>query len=244
MESSVLFLALRRLRAPLLLLIAVYSIGIVGLVVIPGRDAGGAEWHLSYFQAFYFMSYTASTIGFGEIPREFSDTQRLWVTTVIYLSVIGWAFTLASLLALLQDPAFRRALVTARFARRVRAINEPFYLVCGFGETGMMLGRAFDHLGLRFVALDIDTARIQELDLLDLSADAAGLNADARLPANLELAGLTRAACRGVLAITDGPRISAVGLEDVCIIVSGGEVLVTTREGAQAVGKLPGAVNQ
>jgi mannose-1-phosphate guanylyltransferase/mannose-1-phosphate guanylyltransferase/mannose-6-phosphate isomerase len=50
--------------------------------------------------------------------------------------------------------------------------------------------------------------------------------------------------CKGVLALTDGPRISAVGLEDVCIIVSGDEVLVTTREGAQAVGKLPGAVSQ
>lgn len=50
--------------------------------------------------------------------------------------------------------------------------------------------------------------------------------------------------CKGVLALTDGPRISAVGLEDVCIIVSAGEVLVTTRDGAQRVGKLPGAVNQ
>ena len=50
--------------------------------------------------------------------------------------------------------------------------------------------------------------------------------------------------CRGVFATTDGPRISAVGLEDVCIIVSGGEVLVTTRDGAQRVGKLPGAANQ
>lgn len=50
--------------------------------------------------------------------------------------------------------------------------------------------------------------------------------------------------CNGVLAITDGPRISAVGLEDVCIIVSGDEVLVTTRDGAQRVGKLPGAANQ
>lgn len=46
--------------------------------------------------------------------------------------------------------------------------------------------------------------------------------------------------CRNVLAISDGPRISAVGLEDVCIVVSGGEVLVTTREGAQRVGTLPG----
>jgi mannose-1-phosphate guanylyltransferase/mannose-1-phosphate guanylyltransferase/mannose-6-phosphate isomerase len=44
--------------------------------------------------------------------------------------------------------------------------------------------------------------------------------------------------------MSDGPRISAVGLADVCIIVSNGEVLVTTRDGAQSVGKLPGAVNQ
>ncbi len=50
--------------------------------------------------------------------------------------------------------------------------------------------------------------------------------------------------CRNVLAIGDGMRISAVGLEDVCIVVSDGEVLVTTREGAQKVGKLPGAINQ
>ncbi|TAD82684.1 MAG: mannose-1-phosphate guanylyltransferase [Sphingomonadales bacterium] len=50
--------------------------------------------------------------------------------------------------------------------------------------------------------------------------------------------------CHGVLAISDGPRISAIDLDDVCIIVSDGEVLVTTRKGAQAVGKLPRAVRQ
>ena len=52
------------------------------------------------------------------------------------------------------------------------------------------------------------------------------------------------AQCSNVFVMSDGPRVSAVGLSDVCIIVSGGEVLVTTRDGAQAVGKLPGAVNQ
>jgi mannose-1-phosphate guanylyltransferase/mannose-1-phosphate guanylyltransferase/mannose-6-phosphate isomerase len=50
--------------------------------------------------------------------------------------------------------------------------------------------------------------------------------------------------CKGVLALSDGPRISALGLEDVCIIVSGNEVLVTTHAAAQAVGKLPGARDQ
>ena len=52
------------------------------------------------------------------------------------------------------------------------------------------------------------------------------------------------AECTNVMAMSDGPRISAVGLENVCIVVSDGEVLVTTRDGAQAVGKLPGAANQ
>lgn len=50
--------------------------------------------------------------------------------------------------------------------------------------------------------------------------------------------------CNGVLAISDGMRISAVGLQNVSIVVANGEVLVTTRDGAQKVGKLPGAVKQ
>jgi len=47
---------------------------------------------MTLFQAFYFTSYTASTIGFGEIPYAFTDRQRLWVTVIIYASVIGWAY--------------------------------------------------------------------------------------------------------------------------------------------------------
>jgi len=50
--------------------------------------------------------------------------------------------------------------------------------------------------------------------------------------------------CHNVMAMSDGPRVSAIGLKDVCIVVSDGEVLVTTRDGAQKVGKLPGATNQ
>lgn len=50
--------------------------------------------------------------------------------------------------------------------------------------------------------------------------------------------------CRNVLAETDGPRISVIGLEDVAVIVDGDEVLVTTMAGAQKVGKLSGAANQ
>ena len=50
--------------------------------------------------------------------------------------------------------------------------------------------------------------------------------------------------CRNVLVETDGPRVSVIGLDDVVVVVDGDEVLVTTRAGAQKVGKLTGAVNQ
>jgi mannose-1-phosphate guanylyltransferase len=50
--------------------------------------------------------------------------------------------------------------------------------------------------------------------------------------------------CRHVFAMSDGPQVSVVGLENVCIIVSGNEVLVTTRDGAQRVGKLPGVASR
>jgi mannose-1-phosphate guanylyltransferase len=50
--------------------------------------------------------------------------------------------------------------------------------------------------------------------------------------------------CSGVFVDTDGPRVSVIGLADVAIVIDGDEVLVTTMEGAQKVGKLGGAVNQ
>jgi mannose-1-phosphate guanylyltransferase len=47
--------------------------------------------------------------------------------------------------------------------------------------------------------------------------------------------------CRNVMVVSDGPRVSVVGVENVVVVVDGGEVLVTTHEGAQKVGKLKGA---
>ena len=200
--NSALFLALRRLRFPIILLIAVYTIGMIGLVMIPGVDENGTPWHMSFFDAFYFMSYTASTIGFGEIPRPFSYAQRLWVTFIIYLSVIGWAYAIARVLGLLQDRGFQHTLVQQRFGREVRRLREPFYLVCGFGETGMLVCRALDRMNVRFVVIDLREDRVAEVDLQEFQTDTPAFAADARFPANLALAGLEHSACKGVLALT------------------------------------------
>ncbi|HSQ70067.1 MAG TPA: potassium channel family protein [Steroidobacteraceae bacterium] len=201
--NSTLLLTLRRLRAPIILLVVVFAIGIVGLVLIPGVDEQGRPWRMSVFQAFYFMTYTASTIGFGEIPQGFTDRQRLWVTAIIFASVFGWAFLVASLLSLGRDKALRRTLVESRFHRRVEALVEPFYLICGFGETGQLIAKALDLRGRRFVVLEIDETRAQEVDLMDFRQVPLALAADASLPDNLAAAGLRKDQCRGVLALTN-----------------------------------------
>ncbi len=201
--NSVVFLTLRKLRAPLLILIGVYALGITGLVLIPGVDEAGRASPMSFFHAFYFLTYTASTIGFGEIPHAFTDAQRLWVVIVIYLSVIGWAYTLTALLALTRDSAFRAAVTSSAFRRRVRRMSEPYYVVCGYGETGALVCCALDAMAIRFVVLDIDPLRVDELELHPYRSDTAALTADARLPENLLAAGVARPVCRGVLALTN-----------------------------------------
>jgi voltage-gated potassium channel len=203
MGSSAFFLAARRLRAPILAIVAVFAVGMVGLALIPGVDEDGRPWRLTLFQALYFMAYTATTIGFGEIPRAFTDTQRLWVTAAIFASVVTWAYLLASVLALARDPAFRAARVAGRVRRQVRRLTEPFYLICGFGETGMLVARALDRLDYRFALVDIDPARIEEAELVDFAQDPPALAADAKIPENLVAAGLKRDQCRGVLALTN-----------------------------------------
>lgn len=50
--------------------------------------------------------------------------------------------------------------------------------------------------------------------------------------------------CRNVMVMSDGPHVSAIGLDNVIIVVDGDNVLVTTADGVQRVGKLSGAVNQ
>jgi len=202
-KNSTLFLGLRYLRGPLIVIVAVFAAGIAGLVLIPGTSETGHPWHMTFSQALYFMSYTATTIGFGEIPLTFNDAQRLWVTAVIFGSVMGWAYLVGSILALLRDEGFRGALTEASFARAVHGLREPFYLICGFGETGLLVARTLDHLGYRFAVIDIDPERIQELSLLDLTQDAPSLCADARFPEHLLKAGLRKTECTAVLALTN-----------------------------------------
>ncbi|MEO7587973.1 MAG: NAD-binding protein [Arachnia sp.] len=200
--SSTIFLIMRRMRAPLITIIVILFISVVGLSLIPGVDPEGRRAFISLFQSFYFMSYTAATIGFGELPWPFSPAQRLWVTFSIYLSVVGWAYALGSLLSLIQDKSLRQALALGHFTRKVARMRTPFLLLAGYGRAGELLTKDFDALGQQVVVIDTSSDRIDALDVASFRADVPGLVGDAANPYYLRASGLDHPCCTGVLALT------------------------------------------
>jgi voltage-gated potassium channel len=206
--NQVIFLILRRMRAPLVVLIVAYAVSILGLVLIPGTDPGGNPWRMDFFHAFYFVSYMATTIGFGELPFEFNDAQRMWTMVSVYLTVIAWLYAIGKILSLVQDPAFKQAVVESAFARGVRHIREPFYIVCGYGDTGSLLVRAMSQRNMRTVVVDANPERINELELEDLNVYVPGVCADASLTLTLKEAGLQHRNCVGVAALTNDDQVN------------------------------------
>lgn len=204
--NNVIYLFLRRLRVPLITLIVVYSISVLGFVLIPGQDSAGNPWRMDFFHAVYFVSYMGSTIGFGELPYEFTSAQRMWTLLMIYATVIAWLYGIGSMLALLQEPGVSRLLRRRSFIREIGGFTEPFYLVCGYGVTGRIVVRKLAKRGIRAVVVELEQERVDDLDMDGLRIRVPGLCADAALPDVLDDAGLQHPCCIGVLALTNDDR--------------------------------------
>lgn len=201
--NSVLFLILRRMRAPLLVLSVVYAVATLGLTVIPGVDDQGNPWQMGFFHAFYFVTFMGTTIGFGELPYPFTEAQRMWSMVFIYCTVATWIYAIGTLISLLQNETLQRARATYQFERQVRRIAQPFCLICGYGNTGSQL---VGTLGARLLGATVIEVVPERLDMLTLAENplfVPGLCGDASDPDNLVLAGLNHPLCRSVVVLTN-----------------------------------------
>ncbi len=206
--DNIVYVVFRRMRQPLLTLLLAYSISMLGLVLIPGQDDAGQPWHMSFFHAFYFVSFMSTTIGFGEIPYPFTDAQRMWVIFTIYATVISWIYAIGTLLALIQGEAFQNALTIGRFARRIRRFTDPFTLIVGYGSIGRELVMALTNRQQHVVVLDSDQQRINVMGLQNLREDVPGFCGNAKNPDNLMRAGLSHPQCAAVVALTDSNAVN------------------------------------
>ena len=144
--------------------------------LITGVDDQGSPWRMDFFHAIYFVSFLGTTIGLGEIPYAFTDAQRMWTTFIIYAAVVSWLYAIGSILTLVQDQAFRRVLEFTSFARKVRRLQEPFYIICGYGDAASQLVRELSEHYIRSVVIDREREKILDLEVEDLPFYVPGLN--------------------------------------------------------------------
>ncbi len=202
--NPVVFIILREMRTPILVLICVYAVAILGMALIPGRDGEP----MSVFHAFYFVMYTATTTGFGEIPEEFSDAQRMWAVFCLFVTVVTWLYSIGAIIRLLQNRFFQLAREEWHFARAVQRIGADYYILCGFGDTGSLLARGLSDAGIPAAVLDKDQDRIRALRLRDYNVPMPGLCCDASVPRFLIDAGVRSPRCRGVIALTHDEEVN------------------------------------
>ncbi|AUM11607.1 potassium channel family protein [Ketobacter alkanivorans] len=206
--NYVAYLILRRLRAPLIALIVIYSVSILGYVLIPGVDDEGNLHHMNFFEAFYFVSFMGSTIGFGELPYEFTAPQRFWTLFCIYGTVVGWIYSIGAVIATLRDQTFINLIQRHRFRNRVENLKQPFYLVCGYGLTGSAVVADLSRRGIQSVVVELKQSRIDAMELDNLPFDIPSLCADASEPDVVKDAGVAMKNCIGTLCLTDNDHVN------------------------------------
>lgn len=208
MKSSSLWLILQRMRTPFLVIIVTYTVSIIGLLIIDGMDNDGNVYKLTIFDAFYFISYTATTIGFGETPFAFTYPQRIWVSMSVFFTVTGWFYSLGSLIALLQDKLFIQEFQKAKFIRSVNVLKERFIIILGYNAITSEIIKQANEYGLRAVVIEKEESKRDALLLENFTPPVYCLNADAHDSEALEMAGIKSPFCKAIVSLFENDALN------------------------------------
>ena len=208
MKHSSLWLILQKMRAPFLVIIFTYTVSIIGLLLIDGVDNEGKPYQLSIFDAFYFISYTATTIGFGETPFTFTYPQRIWVSMSIFFTVTGWFYSIGTLIALLQNKLFLEEFERAKFARNVAYLKEKYIIILGYNTITSEIIKKANEYGLRSVVIEKEEQKRDHLLLENFTPPVFCLNADAYNPEALERAGIKSPYCRAIVSLFENDALN------------------------------------
>jgi len=208
MKNNSLWIILHRLRWPLIVIVTTYTIAIIGLLLIPGVDEQGNQYYMSIFDAFYFVTYTATTIGFGELPHTFTHAQRIWVSMSIYMLVVGWFYSIGVVVSLLQDKLFLNELAKANFKRHINNIDRPFVIILGYSYMTNEIIKKLQKRGLKAVVIERDQSRADILMLEGFQIHVPVLVADAHQIASLEFAGIKKFNCKALVSLFEDDNLN------------------------------------
>lgn len=207
-ESSI-WLILRKLRTPLIILNIAHALPVLLFTLAPGVDSNGNPYYLSFFDAMYIVAYTATTIGFGEIPYAFSYPQRLVMIFTIYSTVPAWLYALGSIIALVQDKSFLSAIKMNTFRRHVQNLSQDFIIICGYTDAGKLL---IDRLNkdnfYRIIVIDKNEEKIEALKSELYMPSIPAITADASMTEVLRSSGILSPRCKYLVTLFDDDQLN------------------------------------
>jgi Trk K+ transport system NAD-binding subunit len=201
-NKNLFYIIISKLRQPIIALIVIYSVGILGMKVITGTDLNDLPYQLTFFEAFYIVSYTSTTIGFGETPYPWNDNQKMFMLFFIYSSVICWIWAINSIITILRDKEMERIRERYRIESRVKKLQKPFYIIAGVDETGHEVAKILTHHGYQVVAIDKDELKVDELRMYDYDEEVFSYNGDINDIDNLKICGIEHECCKGIIVST------------------------------------------
>lgn len=208
-NEATIWLFLRKMRVPLIVLNIFHAIPVVLLTLVPGVDAEGNTVYLGVFDAMYIVAYTITTIGFGEIPYAFTYPQRLVVFLTIYGTVPAWVFSIGYMISLFQDKTFVNAVKMNNFRRRVKKLGQDFIIICGYNNISkILIEKLLEDKIYRVVVVDKNPQKIEELEMESYTPVVPAIVADASQTDILKAAGITLTNCKFLVTIFDDDQLN------------------------------------
>lgn len=175
-------------------LLALTIIGTMGIHLIEG-------W--GWFDSFYMVLTTFTTIGYGEI-HPLSRQGRIFNTGLIIVGVVLFALLFGTLTQLLLEFELLQFFGKRKMERQISRLSNH-YIICGAGRVGRSTARELAAQSVPFVVVD---QHLEEGD--DLERDWLFMEGDATHEKTLQLAGIERAAGLVAAITTDAGNIFIV----------------------------------
>ncbi len=175
MEGSI-----HSLHIAIALLALLFVVGVGGYIFLEGY---------SFIDALYMTVITTSTVGYREV-KPLTDAGKIFTILLIISSFGIFVFALSNLTRYLLDGIFRNAFLVRRIKRRISKLDKHVIL-CGFGRNGRQAARELRDHGERFVVIESDPHKLEELE--DEIGDYLLIEGDATHEEVLLEAGVERA---------------------------------------------------
>ncbi|ARV06260.1 potassium channel protein [Polaribacter sp. SA4-10] len=162
----------------LLLVVSILAIGTAGYMLLS---------HYSFVDALYMTVITVTTVGFGEL-RPFSSEEKIFTIFLILTSITIFGYAVSSFSEYLVSGRLFEHFKHKKVEKQIQQLIGHT-IVCGYGRNGKQAILKLKNYNQKFVVVEKDKEKIDELDALGV----LNIQGDATLDETLIRAGIEKA---------------------------------------------------